>query len=78
MFLMKHFKNTILYIDTRLPWGNSRDEMFESVSRLMRFGVYFEITLNRNDYFHVEIHINYCCTYMLGGSGPYASSRRKF
>ena len=35
------------YIDTRLLWGNSCEEMFGSVSRLMRFDVYFEITLNR-------------------------------
>ena len=60
-----------------MPWGNSREEMFGSVSRLMHFGVYFEITLNRNDYFHVEIHISYSCTYILGGSGVYASSLRK-
>ena len=52
--------------------------MFGSVSRLMRFAVYFEITLNRNDYFQVKTHINYSCTYMLGGSGVYASSLRKF
>ena len=32
---------------TRLLCGNSREEMFGSVPRLMRFGVYFEITLNR-------------------------------
>ena len=29
-------------------WGNSCEEMFGNVSRLLRFGVYFEITLNRN------------------------------
>ena len=40
----------------------------------MRFGVNFEIILNRNGYFHAEIHINYSCMYMMGGSGAYASS----
>ena len=35
------------YIDTRLLWDNSCEEMFGNVSRLMRFGVYFETTLNR-------------------------------
>ena len=34
-------------LDTRLLWGNSLEEMFGNVLRLMRFGVYFEITLNR-------------------------------
>ena len=28
--------------------------------------------------FHVEIHINYSCTYMLGCSGAYASSLKLF
>ena len=28
--------------------------------------------------FHVEIHIKYSCTYMLGCSGAYASSRENF
>ena len=37
------------------------------MKNLMRFGVYFEIILNKNGYFHVEIHINYSCTHMLGG-----------
>ena len=48
MFLyIEILRNNIFYIDTRLLWGNSRKEMFGSVLRLMRFGVYFEITLNR-------------------------------
>ena len=32
----------------------------------------------KNDYFQVKIHVNYSCMYMLGGSGAYASSLRKF
>ena len=45
-FYITFLRNTIFYIYTRLLWGNSREEMFGIVSRLMRFGVYFEITLN--------------------------------
>ena len=45
-FYIKFLRNTIFYIDTRLLWCNSREEMFGIVSRLMRFGVYFELTLN--------------------------------
>ena len=40
-------KNAIFYIkinilDTHLLWGISREEIFENLLRLMRFGVYFE------------------------------------
>ena len=49
---------------------------------LVRFGVYLDQILSlknfKNDYFQVKIHINYSCTYMLGGSWAYASSLRKF
>ena len=31
----------MFYIDAHLLWGNSREEIFGSVSRLMRFGGYF-------------------------------------
>ena len=47
IFYIKIIRNTNFYIDTRLLWGNSCEEMFGNVSRLLRFGVYFEITLNR-------------------------------
>ena len=29
-------------LDTHLLWGISREEIFENLLRLMRFGVYFE------------------------------------
>ena len=51
-------------------------KVFEKVM-IMRFGMYFEITLNKNRYFHVEIHTNYSCTHMPGSSGAYASSHEK-
>ena len=46
----------------------------------MRFGIYFEIILNKNGYFHVEIHrsTNYSCTHMLGSSGHMLAPLRKF
>ena len=47
IFFIKLKKFFFFYIDTRLLWVNSREEMYEIVSRLMRFGVYFEITFNR-------------------------------
>ena len=28
-------------------WGNSNEEIFENILRLMRFGVYFEGILNK-------------------------------
>ena len=31
-----------LFLDTRLLWGISHEEIFENMLRLMRFGVYFE------------------------------------
>ena len=43
----------------------------------MRFGMYFEIILKKNGYFHVEIHTNYSCTHMLESSGAYANSPEK-
>ena len=43
----------------------------------MRFGMYFEIILNKNGYFHVAIHTNYSCTHMLESSGADASSPDK-
>ena len=44
----------------------------------MRFGMYFKIILNKNGYFHVEIHTNYSCTHKLASSGlAYGSSPEK-
>ena len=43
----------------------------------MHFGMYFEIILNKNGYFHVEIHTNYSCTHMLGSSGHMLAPLKK-
>ena len=44
----------------------------------MRFGMYFEIILNKKGYFHVDRNTtNYSCTHILGSSGAYASSPEK-
>ena len=34
--------NLVNILDTHLLWGISREEIFENLLRLMRFGVYFE------------------------------------
>ena len=45
-------------------------KIFENMLQLKRFGLYFEIILNRKWlYFHIEIVIS--DTEMLGGSGTY-------
>ena len=51
-FYAKKFKIAIFIkkiniLDTYLPRGNSRNEIFFKHLRLMRFDVYFEIILNR-------------------------------
>ena len=51
----------------------------------MRFGVYLDhifslkiaIFYIKNLKIHVQIHINYSCTHMLGSSGEYASGPEK-
>ena len=43
----------------------------------MRCGMYFEIILNKNGRFHVEIQTNYSCAHMLGSSGAYVNSPEK-
>ena len=43
----------------------------------MRFGMYFEIILNKKWLFSCRNTTNYSCTYMLGSSGAYASSSEK-
>ena len=45
----------------------------------MRFGMYFEIILNKKWlYFHVDRNTTNCsCTHMLGSSGAYVSSSEK-
>ena len=40
----------------------------------MRFGLYFDITLNRKMAIFMHKHNNYSYMHMLGGSGAYASS----
>ena len=39
---MPFFIKKINILDTHLLWGISREEIFENLLRLMRFGVYFE------------------------------------
>ena len=39
---MPFFISKINILDTHLLWGISREEIFENLLRLMRFGVYFE------------------------------------
>ena len=58
-------------------WGNSHEEIFENILRLMLFGVYFERILNKKWLFSCRNnYINYSCTHMLGGgdSGAYTST----
>ena len=43
----------------------------------MRFGMYFEVILNKKLPFSCRYTTNYRCTHMLGRSGAYASSREK-
>ena len=43
----------------------------------MRFGMYFEIILNKNLLFSCRNTTNYSCTQMRGSSGAYASSPGK-
>ena len=44
----------------------------------MRFGMYFEIILNKKWLFSCRNTTNYSCMPMLGSSGAYASSPEKF
>ena len=39
---MPFFIQKINILDTHLLWGIPREEIFENLLRLMRFGVYFE------------------------------------
>ena len=39
---MPFFILKINILDTHLVWGISREEIFENLLRLMRFGVYFK------------------------------------
>ena len=43
----------------------------------MRFGMYFEIILNKKWLFSSRNTTNYSCTHMLGSSGAYASTHEK-
>ena len=43
----------------------------------MRFGMYFEIILNKKWLFSSRNTTNYSCTHMLGSSGAYASTPEK-
>ena len=56
--------------------------------KMVRFGVYLDQILSLKNFYnyhflykklkiHVEIHINYSCTHMLGSSGAYASCPEK-
>ena len=67
-------KNAIFYIkinilDTHLLWGISREEIFENLLRLMRFGVYFETKMA------IFIKNNYSLFALIcaRGSGAYAT-----
>ena len=59
-----HKKINIL--DTHLLWGISREEIFENLLRLMRFGVYFETKMA---IFIKKIIIVYLHSYVLGARG---------
>ena len=41
------FISKIDILDTSLVWGNSHEEIFGNILRLLRFGVYFERILNK-------------------------------
>ena len=60
------YKKNIL--DTHLLWGISREEIFENLLRLMRFGVYFETKMA------IFIKNNYSLFALIcaRGSGAYA------
>ena len=53
-------------LDTHLLWGISREEIFENLLRLMRFGVYFETKMT---IFIKKIIIVYLHSYVLGARG---------
>ena len=49
LFFFKNYHflyKKINILDTRLLWGISHEEIFENMSRLMRFGVYFETKIS--------------------------------
>ena len=56
-------------LDTHLLWGISREEIFENLLRLMRFGVYFETKMT------IFIKNNYSLFALIcaRGSGAYAT-----
>ena len=59
-----YIKNKYLY--THLLWGISREEIFENLLRLMRFGIYFETKMA---IFIKKIIIVYLPSYVLGARG---------
>ena len=67
---MPFFYIKINILDTHLLWGISREEIFENLLRLMRFGVYFEtkmaISIKKNNY---SLFALICAR----GSGAYAT-----
>ena len=67
---MPFFIQKINILDTHLLWGISREEIFENLLRLMRFGVYFETKMA---IFIKKIIIVSLHSYVLWGSGAYAT-----
>ena len=63
---MPFFTEKINILDTHLLWGISREEIFENLLRLMRFGVYFETKMA---IFIKKIIIVYLHSYVLGARG---------
>ena len=61
-----HFLYKNKYFNTHLLWGISREEIFENLLRLMRFGVYFETKMA---IFIKKIIIVYLHSYVLGARG---------
>ena len=64
-----------VYLDQILSLKNFKNYYFLYKIFIHYLFLYINLT---NDYFQVKIHVNYSCMYMLGGSGAYASSLRKF
>ena len=61
-----HFLYKKNILDTHLLWGISREEIFENLLRLMRFGVCFETKMT---IFIKKIIIVYLHSYVLGARG---------
>ena len=55
--------------DTHLLWGISREENFENLLRLMRFGVYFETKMA----IFIKNNYNLFALICARGSGAYAT-----